>query len=927
MQAGLFSINVPGSALAADPDATIDASVSTTDAAGNPGTATTTQSYAIDTTAPVPTISVNSVTGDNVLNAAEAGGTVAITGTVGGEFNTGDTVTLTVNGNTYTGTVDAGGLFSINVPGSALAADPDATIDASVSTTDAAGNPGTATTTQSYTVDTDFPTIIINTVAGDNIINNAEDDSPVIISGTTLNVEDGQVVTVTVNGNTYTGVVTAGIWSVSVPVIDVQAFDASELITADVSNLAGNTAPQAIGTITYDAIDPVPTISVNSVTGDNVLNAAEAGGTVAITGTVGGEFNTGDTVTLTVNGNTYTGTVDAGGLFSINVPGSALAADPDATIDASVSTTDAAGNPGTATTTQSYAIDTTAPVPTISVNSVTGDNVLNAAEAGGTVAITGTVGGEFNTGDTVTLTVNGNTYTGTVDAGGLFSINVPGSALAADPDATIDASVSTTDAAGNPGTATTTQSYAIDTTAPVPTISVNSVTGDNVLNAAEAGGTVAITGTVGGEFNTGDTVTLTVNGNTYTGTVDAGGLFSINVPGSALAADPDATIDASVSTTDAAGNPGTATTTQSYAIDTTAPVPTISVNSVTGDNVLNAAEAGGTVAITGTVGGEFNTGDTVTLTVNGNTYTGTVDAGGLFSINVPGSALAADPDATIDASVSTTDAAGNPGTATTTQSYAIDTTAPVPTISVNSVTGDNVLNAAEAGGTVAITGTVGGEFNTGDTVTLTVNGNTYTGTVDAGGLFSINVPGSALAADPDATIDASVSTTDAAGNPGTATTTQSYAIDTTAPVPTISVNSVTGDNVLNAAEAGGTVAITGTVGGEFNTGDTVTLTVNGNTYTGTVDAGGLFSINVPGSALAADPDATIDASVSTTDAAGNPGTATTTQSYAIDTTAPVPTISVNSVTGDNVLNAAEAGGTVAITGTVGGEFNTGDTSP
>jgi hypothetical protein len=73
--------------------------------------ATTTQSYAIDTTAPVPTISVNSVTGDNVLNAAEAGGTVAITGTVGGEFNTGDTVTFTVNGNDYFGTVDAlGGL-------------------------------------------------------------------------------------------------------------------------------------------------------------------------------------------------------------------------------------------------------------------------------------------------------------------------------------------------------------------------------------------------------------------------------------------------------------------------------------------------------------------------------------------------------------------------------------------------------------------------------------------------------------------------------------------------------------------------------------------------------------------------------------------------------------------------------------------------
>src|SRR6185503_3177904 len=49
---------------------------------------------------------------DHVINAAEAGGNVAITGSVGGEANVGDTVTLTVNGNTYTGTVAAGKTFS-----------------------------------------------------------------------------------------------------------------------------------------------------------------------------------------------------------------------------------------------------------------------------------------------------------------------------------------------------------------------------------------------------------------------------------------------------------------------------------------------------------------------------------------------------------------------------------------------------------------------------------------------------------------------------------------------------------------------------------------------------------------------------------------------------------------------------------------------
>ena len=92
----------------------MDASVSSTDAAGNTGTATSTKPYTVDTAAPAMTIAVNYVTADNVLNAAEAGADAAITGTVTGEFLAGDTVTLTVNGTDYTGTVAADGTFSIS---------------------------------------------------------------------------------------------------------------------------------------------------------------------------------------------------------------------------------------------------------------------------------------------------------------------------------------------------------------------------------------------------------------------------------------------------------------------------------------------------------------------------------------------------------------------------------------------------------------------------------------------------------------------------------------------------------------------------------------------------------------------------------------------------------------------------------------------
>ena len=63
----------------------------------------------------------------------------------------GDTVTLTVNGNTYTGTA-SNGAFSIVVSGSDLQHDADSVIDASVTTSDTAGNTATATDTDTRSI-------------------------------------------------------------------------------------------------------------------------------------------------------------------------------------------------------------------------------------------------------------------------------------------------------------------------------------------------------------------------------------------------------------------------------------------------------------------------------------------------------------------------------------------------------------------------------------------------------------------------------------------------------------------------------------------------------------------------------------------------------------------------------------------------------
>ncbi|WP_286012306.1 Ig-like domain-containing protein, partial [Achromobacter sp. Marseille-Q4954] len=101
-------------------------------------------------------ITIDTIAGDGIVNAEEAGKDIAVTGKVGGDVKVGDTVTLTVNGKEFTGQVTTrpdGSLgYSINVPGSDLAADSN--VHATVTATDNAGNSKTANADKPYSVDT-----------------------------------------------------------------------------------------------------------------------------------------------------------------------------------------------------------------------------------------------------------------------------------------------------------------------------------------------------------------------------------------------------------------------------------------------------------------------------------------------------------------------------------------------------------------------------------------------------------------------------------------------------------------------------------------------------------------------------------------------------------------------------------------------------
>ncbi|MBA5603720.1 Ig-like domain-containing protein, partial [Pectobacterium aroidearum] len=915
-----WSVNVPGSVLAANGD--ISASVTTRDPAGNVTTADTNHTYGVDTVAPTASISIDDVTSDNVINASESGQTIAVTGKVDNDVKAGDAVTVKVGTETYQTTVNADGkTWSVNVPGSVLAANGD--ISASVTTRDPAGNVTTANTTHAYGVDTVAPTasITIDDVTSDNVINAAESGQTIAVTGKVDNdVKAGDAVTVKVGNETYQTTVNADgkTWSVNVPgsVLAANGDISASVTTRDpAGNVTTADTTHAYG---VDTVAPTASISIDDVTSDNVINAAESGQTIAVTGKVDNDVKAGDAVTVKVGTETYQTTVNADGkTWSVNVPGSVLAANGD--ISASVTTRDAAGNVTTANTTHAYGVDTVAPTASISIDDVTSDNVINSAESGQTIAVTGKVDNDVKAGDAVTVKVGTETYQTTVNADGkTWSVNVPGSVLAANGD--ISASVTTRDPAGNVTTADTTHTYGVDTVAPTASISIDNVTSDNVINAAESGQTIAVTGKVDHDVKAGDAVTVKVGTETYQTTVNADGkTWSVNVPGSVLAANSD--VSATVTTRDTAGNVTTANTSHAYGVDTVAPTASITIDDVTSDNVINAAESGQTIAVTGKVDNDVKAGDAITVKVGTETYQTTVNADGkTWSVNVPGSVLAANSD--VSATVTTRDTAGNVTTADTNHTYGVDTVAPAASITIDNVTSDNVINAAESGQTIAVTGKVDNDVKAGDAVTVKVGTETYQTTVNADGkTWSVNVPGSVLAANGD--VSATVTTRDTAGNVTTANTTHAYGVDTVAPTASISIDNVTSDNVINAAESGQTIAVTGKVDNDVKAGDAVTVKVGTETYQTTVNADGkTWSVNVPGSVLAANGD--ISATVTTRDTAGNVTTANTSHAYGVDTVAPTASISIDNVTSDNVINAAESGQTIAVTGKVDNDVKAGD---
>ncbi|WP_416424031.1 Ig-like domain-containing protein [Pseudomonas sp. App30] len=701
-----------------------------------------------------------------VDNLALSNSGLVLTGT--GEANA--IVTVTSGGLPIgTATVAADGTFSVLLTSAQLNGQ-----QLSVIQTDAALNPSTAQTLDAR--DITAPTAPLVT----SLTNN----------GGTLNgtAEIGSVISVTNAAGTLLGTVTTGAdGQYHVTLTPAQAN--GQVLSVVATDTAGNhSLPLTYATADITAPDAATNLSI-SADHSQLAGRGEVGASVAVT-------NAGGT-------SVGTGAVGANGSFVINLSPGINANDV-----LNVVLTDAAGN---------HSLDAVLTVPVNPAPDAPSDLLLAAngltltgvAEASSTITV-------YNASGTVI-------GTGTTTVGGLFTLTL-------DAAQTNGQTLSVTATTSTGGASLPATVVAADTTAPDPIsdLALN-VTGLIVTGRGEAGATVTVS-----------------NGSTVlgTGTVGATGTFSVTLSSAQTNGQLLSAVQA-----DAAHNSSTAVTLT--APDTTAPAaPSVLGLNGAGLVLSGVGETGATVTVRSSAGDVLGTATVV---------------GGVFAVTLNAAQLNGQT-----LNVSQADAAGN--VSATATLVATDVTAPATLTDLAlSSSGLQVTGKGEAGATVTV-----------------VSGATTLGTavVNAAGTFTVTLSSAQLNGQV-----LSLTQADAANNVSPASTLT--AADVQAPAAPTGVSlAANGLTLTGSGEIGATVTVTNAAGTALGT--------------GTVGAGGTFTLTLNSAQL--------DGQVLTvrlSDAASNVSAAASLT--APDITAPAaPTGVVVNASGTLVTGTGVAGSTVKV---------------
>ncbi|MGK3141504.1 Ig-like domain-containing protein [Pantoea sp. C2G6] len=382
-----------------------------------------------------PTLTLDKVSGDNAVNIAESVYGVEIHGS-STQLAAGTQLTLTLGDRVETAIVGDDGRWSGNFHESDLQALTDGVYSLKISATDAAGQQ--VTVEQPLTLIThreSLPDISFDKVTADDVINLAETQQDLLLSGTLSTVMPGhQLVISGANGKDYAATIAEnGHWQVVIPAAEVSAFINTGEIRAWSIDGAHNYTD-----VTHELnikTGFIPVYVEMDIGGDMTLNYQEAQHDLS--------FYVEGANTLEINGKTYQ--PDSQGMVTI-ASGDLLAL-PDGPVAATFHRWDAYGNSDSQTNSNLFSV-AVQQRPGLTLDTAFGDNQIDAADVNSWHLIQGSAT-HLAAGSLVTLTLGDQHYSASVKADGGWALTIPAGGLAPLEDGEYQMTVSAKDSAGN----------------------------------------------------------------------------------------------------------------------------------------------------------------------------------------------------------------------------------------------------------------------------------------------------------------------------------------------------------------------------------------------------------------------------------------------------------------------------------------------
>jgi hypothetical protein len=791
------------------------------------------------------TLSISPISIDNSIGYYEHGNATVISGYVNAG-NPGDTVTVTLHGKSYSGTLGNDAVWYVSVPESDIAQIPNGKVAISASYTDSAGvlhQTGSQLSLLAGTQTASVPVLYLNKVTGDDVLSAIERGGDLLVSGWGRNIGEGYEVTVTLNGHQYHATTTKDSrWVITIPQADVQALpDGNITLLASLGHETRVAEVAKTLILNNDGAGrATPTLSIDTVSVDDTISHYEIGATTFITGRAS-DIPAGSRVKLTIGDKVFYGDVTSDGIWSVKVGQLYNAKNADTT-HAVVSWKDSAGNETAASreihlepSSYPYKYPMAFQIDTISV-----DGRVDGQEAQNDLIISGSnfSGENLGFGETVYVTLNGKTYTGVVEGGDYnnhWQITVPAGDVQALPPGsyTVIASINATLNTGQQVNSTQTKVVTVID----PDLAFNPISGNNAVSSGEHGNATIISG-YAYQGMLGDTVLVTLNGKTYSGKLGSDSMWYVSVPESDIGAIPDGKVNVIAEHIDTSGVAHQVNT-QFMLANSSSRLPSLFMNKVTGDDVLSAIERGGDLLVSGW-GRFIGPGYEVQVTLNGHTYSTKTTSESRWVLTIPKEDVQALPNGghvTLLASLVSQQGV-NQVAKTLTISHGGEGRE-TPVLTMDPVFGDDVVNSYEIAADQYVTGQVD-HIAAGSTVKLTVGDKVFGGKVTSDGLWSVFTSG-LYNLDNGDTTHATISFQDAAGNQF-ATTRQIELQGRGYPYHypmTFTLDAISGDSQLSGAEKHQNLIISSSrsSGEGLGVGGTVEVLLNGKIYTTVAEAG------------------------------------------------------------------------------------------